>query len=238
MSLTFAYGGLITGLVVWMVLVSQLRARPWEASATAGAPGTTFQERFSPARVGLWVFLAVVTSLFGLFISALLMRMGHGPKTAGDWRPFPEPLILWINTAALILSSVAMQWSKVWLVRGDARRTRTGLLLGGALAIAFLIGQFLAWRLIKISGYMVPSNPAVAFFYVLTIVHALHLVGGIYVWGRTTLRMRKAHELIDVKQSIELATVYFHFMLIVWLVVFALLLTHSIDSQRIFERLC
>jgi cytochrome c oxidase subunit 3 len=198
----------------------------------------TFPERFAPAKVGLWVFLAVITSLFGLFISAYHMRMGHGPLLASDWRPFPEPLILWINTAVLILSSVAMQWAKVSLVRGDARRTRTALLLGGALAIAFLVGQFLAWRLIKVSGYLVPSNPAVAFFYVLTSVHALHLIGGIFVWGRTAARMRKAHELIDVRLSIELATVYFHYLLIVWLVVFALLLTHSIDSQLVFERLC
>jgi len=238
MSLTFAYGALLTGVIVWLLLVSRLRARPWEASVATASSGMTFPETVAPAKVGLWVFLAVITSLFGLFISAYHMRMGHGPQTVSDWRPFPEPLILWINTAVLILSSVAMQWAKVSLARGDAAHTRTGLLLGGAFAIAFLVGQFLAWRLIKVSGYLVPSNPAVAFFYVLTGVHALHLLGGVYVWGRTAARMRKAHELIDVRLSIELATVYFHYLLIVWLVLFALLLTHSIDSQMIFERLC
>jgi cytochrome c oxidase subunit 3 len=198
----------------------------------------TFPESFSPAKVGLWVFLAVVTSLFGLFISAFHMRMGHGPQTASDWRPFPEPLILWINTAVLILSSVAMQWAKVSLARGDAERTRTGLLVGGALAIAFLVGQFLAWRLNKISGYLVPGNPAVAFFYVLTGIHALHLLGGVFVWGKTAARLRKAEELIEVRSSIDLVTVYFHYLLFIWLVLYALLLTHSIDSQLIFERLC
>ena len=240
MSLTFAYGGLITGVVVWLLLVSRLRARSWEPPLAGAAidTGMTFPERFTPAKVGLGIFLLVVTSLFGLFISAYHMRMGHGPQTAGDWRPFPEPMILWINTAVLILSSVAMQWAKVSLARGDASRTRTALLLGGALAIAFLVGQFLAWRLIKISGYLVPSNPAVAFFYVLTGIHALHLLGGVFVWGKTAARMRKAQELIEVRQSIELATIYFHYLLIVWLVLFAVLLTSSIDNQMIFERLC
>lgn len=238
MSLTFAYSALAAGVLVWLVLVSRLRARPWETTVASANSGMTFPDSFSPAKVGLWAFLAVITSLFGLFISAFHMRMGHGPQVASDWRPFPEPLILWINTAVLILSSVAMQWAKVSLARGDAQRTRTGLLVGGALAIAFLVGQFLAWRLIKISGYLVPGNPAVAFFYVLTGIHVLHLFGGVFVWGKTAARLRKAEELIEVRSSIELVTVYFHYLLFIWLVLYALLLTHAIDSQLIFERLC
>ena len=245
MSLTFAYGALITGVVVWLILVSRFRARPWEPLATTGDVDP--ENRAAPQRIGLWVFLGVVTSLFGLFISAYLMRMGHGTQAA-DWKPFPEPLILWINTAVLILGSIAMQWARASVSKGDARHTRGGLAAAGVLTIGFLVGQVLAWRLMIISGYFQPQNPAVAFFYLLTLMHALHVLGGLYVWSRMLVRMRAQanivleSEAIEVRRrfrlSVELCTVYWHYLLFVWLVVFALLLTHSIDSQFVFDRLC
>jgi cytochrome c oxidase subunit 3 len=239
-SLTVAYGALATGIIVWLVLVRLLSTKSWLAQGTVAVEAATIEPpRPVAARVGLWIFLAVVTSLFGLFISAYYMRMGHGGQMATDWKPFPEPLILWINTALLLLGSSAMQWARSSVARGNADRTRTALLTGGVLTLAFLVGQFLAWRLMVTTGYFMPSNPAVAFFYLLTGVHGLHLLGGLYVWGRTVLRLsRKDRELIDVRLSVELCTVYWHYLLVVWLVLFALLLSHSIDSQLIFERLC
>jgi len=70
------------------------------------------------------------------------------------------------------------------------------------------------------------SGPASAFFYVLTALHGLHLLGGLGVWLKTMTRMRtRAVELIDVRLSIELCTVYWHFLLLVWLAMFALLLS-------------
>lgn len=238
MSLTVAYGALFTGIVVWLVLVTKLSAKPWLAQP-AGVAVIEEPPKPAAARVGLWIFLAVVSSLFGLLISAYYMRMGHGGATVTDWQPFPEPLILWINSALLILGSVAMQWARASVAHGNAERTKVALLSGGLLTFAFLVGQFLAWRLLVNSGYFMPRNPAVAFFYVLTAVHALHLLGGLYVWGRTFARLqRKDLELLDVRQSVELCTVYWHYLLVVWLVLFALLLSHSIDSQMIFERLC
>jgi cytochrome c oxidase subunit III len=244
MSLTVAYGALITGVIVWLLLVSRFRARSWEPLADTGSAPI---EVPPPQRIGLWVFLAVVTSLFGLFIAAFFMRMGHDVRAA-DWKPFPEPLILWINTGVLIAGSIAMQWARSSVARGDSHRTRTALWIAGAATLAFLVGQFLAWRLMIVSGYFEPRNPAVAFFYVLTLVHALHVLGGLYVWGRMLMRLREPlvaqsdTEALEVRRkfrlSVELCTIYWHYLLFVWLVVFALLLTHSIDSQLMFDRLC
>ena len=244
MSLTVAYGALITGVMVWLLLVSRFRTRSWEPLVATGE----IANGIPPQRIGLWVFLGVVTSLFGLFIAAYFMRMGHGTPAA-DWKPFPEPLILWINTAVLILGSITMQWARASISRGDAAATRKGLLAAGLLTIAFLVGQTLAWRLMIISGYFELRNPAVAFFYLLTLVHALHIVGGLYAWGRVLRRLRTQQdadlatsEAIEVRRkfrlSVELCTVYWHYLLFIWLVLFALLLTHSIDSEFVFQRLC
>jgi cytochrome c oxidase subunit 3 len=178
--------------------------------------------------MGLWVFMGVMTSLFGLFISAYYMRMGHGhgaDAALGDWRALSESPLLWVNSVFLVLGSIAMQWARSAAARGDAQRTRTAHLMGGLLTIAFLIGQLIVWRALRASESFALINPAVAFFYVLTGVHGLHLLGGLYVWGRTYARMRYQHaELIDVRLSIELCSAYFHYLLLVWIVLFGLLL--------------
>lgn len=229
MSLTVAYAALATGIVVWAILVTKLRAKPWEAQAAA--PEGTGVGMVAPKRIGLWIFLAVITSLFCLFVSAYYMRMGqhagHGaPAGIGDWAAIRDPSILWFNTVLLIFGSVAMQWARASVARGQAEQTRVRLFAAGLLTLAFLIGQWFAWRELRYSELFSPANPAVAFFYVLTAVHGLHLVGGLVVWARTLARsLRKDVELIDVRLSVELTSVYWHYLLLVWLGLFAVLLS-------------
>lgn len=221
MSLSVAFVAVLAGVVVWGLLVSRLTAKPWE---TSGSPEDVDSAvSVPPAKVGLWTLLAVITSLFGLFISAYWMRMEHAH---GDWSPLAVPRVLWLNTALLILSSAGMQWARGAARRGQADRVRVGLIAGGVLAWAFLAGQLLAWRQLSASGYFMASNPATAFFYLLTGVHGLHLLGGLLVWGKTVVRMaQQGVELIDLRLSVELCTVYWHYLLLVWLVLFALLLS-------------
>jgi cytochrome c oxidase subunit 3 len=233
MNLWVATAGLLCGLVVWVLLVRRLRVRTWErhgvAEAPGGPPGDVGALAMPPARIGLFVFLAVVTSLFALFISAYFMRMGHGHAAMHaitDWHPVPKPGVLWFNTASLILGSVAMQLAQRALHSGRRAAASRWLGAGGAFAFLFLLGQLLAWQQLRSAGYALGSGPAGAFFYVLTAVHGLHLMGGLAVWGRTVARLsRRATELIDVRLAIELCTVYWHYLLLVWMVLFVLLLS-------------
>ena len=222
MSLSVAFVALLAGVVVWALLARRLTAKPWE---TAGSPeeveaGSAVS--LPPAKIGLLILLAVITSLFGLFLSAYWMRMEHAH---GDWRPLAVPRLLWLNTATLILSSAGMEWARGGAGRAQPDRVRVGLIAGGVLAWAFLAGQLLAWGQLNASGYFMASNPALAFFYLLTGVHGLHLLGGLFVWGKTVARMAQGGvELIDLRLSVELCTVYWHYLLLVWLVLFAVLL--------------
>ena len=223
MSLSVAFIAVIAGLVVWGLLVRRLTAKPWEAQ---GAPAETGHGEVGvpPAKIGLWVLLAVVSSLFGLFISAYYMRMGH---SHGDWSPVALPRVLWLNTVALILSSAGMQTARGAVRRAQTHRVKIGLIVGGLFAVAFLAGQLLAWRELNASGYFLGS-PAAAFFYLLTAVHGLHLLGGLLVLVKTVIRLVPAGvEAIAVRSSVELCTVYWHYLLIVWLVLFAVLLSTS-----------
>jgi cytochrome c oxidase subunit III len=230
MSLTVAYGALLTGVLIWLFLARKFTAKSWEANSPvspfdAHAEGV---ERPPAARIGLWIFLGVVTSLFGLFISAYYMRMGkgHGADAAlGDWTTITESPILWINSIILVFGSIAMQWARQAVTQGSVERTQRFLILGGVFTLAFLVGQLLAWRDLRAEEFFSPSNPAVAFFYLLTGAHGIHMLGGLYVWGRTFYRLRvKRAELIDVRLSVELCSVYWHFLLLVWVVVFGLFL--------------
>jgi cytochrome c oxidase subunit 3 len=210
----------IMATVVWWLFRQTINVSPWvERRLIDDVPG---DGAFSlpPVKVGLGVFLAVATSLFALLISAYYMRMA-----GADWTTLAVPKGLWLNTGALILSSVAMQWTRVAARRGRMDGVRTGLIAGGVFTFCFLAGQLWVWQQLNASGYFVAANPANAFFYLLTALHGLHLLGGLWVWGKTTAKVGRGGAVGEVRLSVELCTVYWHYLLLVWLVLFALLLS-------------
>jgi cytochrome c oxidase subunit 3 len=155
----------------------------------------------------------------------LLLIAYSGRMAYEDWRPAPQLGLLWANTFVLILSSVALQWAQHSVRRGQMDAMRVGLLAAGAFTVVFLFGQLLAWRQLGTMVYFDVTNPAVAFFYLITGLHGLHLLGGLVAWGRTVARVWGDFEVARVRQSVELCTLYWHFLLGVWLVLFGLLFT-------------
>ena len=204
-------------VVVWWLVRQTLNIKPWveQLGAAHGGPGLPLPS----LKVGLGVFLAVATSLFALTISAYLMR-----KEGADWRPLAEPLVLWFNTAMLIFASVFFQRACNAAKSGRLDGVRTGLLAGGIFTLVFLAGQLLAWQQLNAAGSYLTTNPANAFFYFLTALHGLHLLGGLWVWAKTTFKLRRGAALEAVRLSVELCTVYWHFLLVIWLVLFGLLM--------------
>ena len=222
MTTTLIFMAILMLVIAGWILKQTMYTQPWEASIEPPV-GDHFSGRSLPqpdAKLGLFVFLAVVTSLFSLFISAYMMRM-----ELGDWRPLQEPNLLWFNTASLILSSLALQWASVATKREKFNSVRNGMLIGGFFALAFMAGQLMAWQELVSAGYLARSNPANAFFYLITGLHALHLLGGLVVWSVATLKLLKGAELAEVGLSVELCAVYWHFLLVIWVILFSLLLS-------------
>ncbi len=180
-------------------------------------PGGAFA--LPPLKIGVWLFLGVATILFSALTSAYLVRMG-----LADWRPLPEPRILWLNTLLLVLSSAALQIAWGAARRGLQRAMRQALLAGGLFAVLFGAGQLAAWQQLQALGYFVSTNPSSAFFYLITALHGLHVLGGLVAWGRTTRRAWQGLYGPRNHVGIELCTVYWHFLLIVWLAMFGLML--------------
>ncbi len=203
-----------------MNIFRQLTEKPWltERSAVVALhDGRAFA--LATPKLGLRVFLVVVMVVFSLMVAAYTER-----KVFSDWHSVPIPPLLWLNTVILILSSAAMQWALVSARWGRMEGLRLGLIAGGVMAFAFLAGQLLAWRELVASGYYVASDPANAFFYMLTAVHGVHLFGGLVAWARTMAKVRRGQGPIQVRMSVELCTLYWHFLLLIWLVLFVLLL--------------
>jgi len=222
----------IAAIAGWWLSQQRLGAKPWLEEGVI----VDFREErapsLPPAKIGLGVFLAVVGSLFALFISAYSMRMN-----LVDWRALPVPRLLWFNTGVLITSSIALQWAHMAARRNDMDGVIIGLCAGGASALIFLAGQLLAWRQLSLAGYFVASNPANSFFYLITAVHGLHLMGGLVALGRTIAKVWHGAEMTQVRLSVELCAIYWHFLLLVWLVLLALLTGWTDDLVVICRQL-
>ncbi len=220
MTFALVFLAVIMATVIGWLLRQTLNTQPWEANdPLENQPGRGVINT-DPAKIGLISFIAVVTSLFALFLSAYLMRM-----QLGDWRPLAEPDLLWLNTAILVLASVAFQVARGAASRDQPLTLKVGLVVGGVCTTLFLLGQLAAWQQLNASGYFMTGNPANAFFYLLTALHGLHLLGGMWVWGRTTMRLLTGADAQSVRLSVELCTVYWHYLLLVWIGLFALLLS-------------
>ncbi|MDL2398217.1 cytochrome c oxidase subunit 3 [Rhizobium mayense] len=207
----------IAGIIIWWMAGQRLTSKPW---LEAGVAGDAPEMRGSPAtaaKVGLGIFLAIVGSLFTLLISAYLSRL-----SGSDWWSIPIPRLLWVNTAALAASSVTLQWAKMEARRERSEMLNTALAAAFLLAVLFLAGQVLAWRQLVTAGYVLADNPSNSFFYMITGLHGLHILGGLFVLGRTTIRARTSHAAAKVSLSVDLCAIYWHFMLVVWLILFAL----------------
>ena len=219
MYITLVFLGVIMATVIGWLLRQSLNTQPWvsdpAADAVTGASMST-----NTKTVALTVFLAVATSVFALFVSAYTIRMEEP-----DWRPVSEPALLWANTVILVLASVAYHWTRNAAVDGIDERLKPGLIVSGALTIAFLVGQLVAWVQLNAAGVYVDRNVANAFFYLLTAVHGLHMLGGLWVWARSTMKVWTGAAADSVRLSIELCTVYWHFLLLVWIVLFGMLLS-------------
>ena len=188
MNVSLLFAGLAGAILVWVILLQGLKTKPWLEKGIIEAHGAV---ELPAPRVGLWVFLAVVTSLFGLFAIVYNMRAEFP-----DWRPLPDPGLLWFNTALLVLGSVALQRAR-WAAGKDDMAT----------------------------------NPADAFFYVLTGLHGLHMLGGLWFLAKATVAVWRGldsntvTEVANVRLRVELCSVYWHYLLLIWLILFGLLIS-------------
>lgn len=164
----------------------------------------------APGSVGLWVFMGVVTALFTLFLAAYIMRMD-----SPDWQRITLPWQVWVSTALLTAASVAMSVASRAAHAGRMARARVALRLGGLGALAFVCSQLWAWEGLHAMHVVLANNPAGSFFYLLTAMHGLHMIGGLVGFGVVVADRGSGTR---TRMRIGLCARYWHFLLAVWLV--------------------
>ncbi|PYU70853.1 MAG: heme-copper oxidase subunit III [Acidobacteria bacterium] len=202
-----------------------------------------YATRLRRARLGLLVALTPVLMLFVSFSSAYVVRQGLptlDPRTnqlVRDWIPVTLPKLLLINTGVLILSSVFMELARrqiKGLATLSSATTAPGVSAGEqsripwlsmtlVLGLAFLLGQWTAWRQLAANGFYVATTPSSSFVYLLTGTHAIHLMGGILallVAGIASLLRRSVATRSIV---VDVTAWYWHFMAGLWIYILCLL---------------
>lgn len=230
MSVIIVFLLVLAGLAGWWLSQQGLMTKPW---LEQGVAEHLDEEPGPPAeKIGLVMFLAVVGALFALFASAYFMRM-----ELPDWQPLPVSRVLWLNTGVLILSSVALHGAVIAVRRRQMETLRPALLAGGLTALTFLAGQLLAWRELVAEGNFLTTNPASSFFYLLTGMHGLHIIGGLVALARTIRRAWANTAWDELQLGTELCATYWHFLLFVWLGLFVLIAGWAADLIDICRQL-
>ena len=192
----------------------------------------------SAAQIGLWVFMAVVCSLFTLFSVAYMMRIGYG-----DWRPAPTvPWQLWLSTTLLAVGSLGWHMaartppvsvaaaaaahengeSSKW--HGNAATLRW-CALAWCSALGFLASQLGAWQALTAQHYLPAASPGAGFFYMLTGLHGVHVLGGMLAAAVVTAGLWRRGGAARSGAALGLCAQYWHLLLVVWLALFGLLFT-------------
>lgn len=226
---------------------------PVHPRSTGGGGGDENWERRPPGRrgprelltryrMGLSFALAGDFIFFAFFVLAFYVPRQAVPMDPAsqyilDWKPLMLPPILWINTAILLLSSLTMEFARrsvfhelhameEWLGMGRplSRRALPWLSVTAVLGALFIAGQWIAWKQLTAEGVYFASNPSSHFFFLVTGGHALHLLFGV---GAITsaLAVFGSSRRMEIRQiMVDSAAWYWHFMGVLWLMLFGLLL--------------
>ena len=186
------------------------------------------KSRAAPAQTGVWVGIAAITMSFAAYSSALIVRQGANP----DWLHFTLPPILFFNTLVVVASSVTLYMAHprrpvtadpVGVTAVDTPHL-TWLYVTISLGFFFLAGQMRAWVNLVDQGLTLASSPSSSFFYLLTAMHGLHLLGGLAGLLYVVYRVRRSSAVRAVS-AFRAASLYWHFMTVLWLYLFAMLAT-------------
>jgi cytochrome c oxidase subunit 3 len=175
------------------------------------------------ATLGMMLFLASLTVLFAASMAGFLaVRLN-----AEAWPPPGMPQLphgLWIGTVLLLVSSGTIHWALKAAKTGQPGALQKGLALTTLLGVGFLLCQLVVWWRLVSLDLTAQTNLYGFSFYMLTALHGLHVIGGLLPLSVTTWRARQGRYSPGEHTGVTLCAMYWHFLDVVWLVIFAFLL--------------
>lgn len=185
-----------------------------------------FRHRPAPEDVGRFGMLTLLASLGVFFIAGLALYFTLR-LTSPHW-PQPGllrlPAGLWLSTAVLLLSGLTMRRAVRGIRAGRLDMLQRAMAITTVLAAVFLLLQATNWYVMHRSGLAVVGNQYAALFYVLTALHALHVIGGLVPLALVTGRAYAGRYTARRYAGVRYCAMYWHFLGGVWLVLFTVLL--------------
>jgi len=171
------------------------------------------QNRIHPHKFALWVGIATIIMMFGAFTSAYIVR-----RAAGNWYEFKLPDIFMMNTLVIVASSVTLHFSYRAFQSGLENRYKYLLITTFVLGLAFVLLQYQGWVALNAMGATFIANPSSSFVYVISGLHAAHVLGGM-----AALIVAMVHAFVLPFKPTQrrilrfgLVTQYWHFVDVLW----------------------
>ena len=198
-------------------MASSILTTPRSGLASLQDPEAMAVQRY---KLGVSVGFGGIIMVFAALTSAMVVRSGLGE----DWQSFRLPGVLWFSTIVLLGSSFTVEKAKrAWRVSSEDS-SRRWLVATAVLGAVFLTFQWLGWLNLSERGLYLATNPSHSFFYVFTVGHGLHLFGGLVAIGYVTGRVWCGRSWATCGAAVEASALYWHFMDVLWLYLFVLLL--------------
>ena len=193
-------------------------AQTADAHAHHGPPIAHQSSRVSAPMLGIYLFIASEVMLFGSFFTAyFFVRVVNEAPT---WPPegYHLPVfVAGVNTAILFTSSFTMHWALQSIKRGSRAGLQAGLVLTFAMGLTFLLTQVTEYARI---GFAMRDGAFASVFYGLTGLHGAHVFVGLTLLLVATARAFRGHYTPDHHHGVEIPGIYWHFVDVMWLVVF------------------
>ena len=203
-------------------LFGTLLQKPWEKDQMvldSSHTGKTFD--ISSQKSAVIIIFGIATVLFSLIFTAYIYSIPPGQDTMY----LLKPNLLWLNTSVLFFVSYFFYKITKDLEQKETSKIKKNLIIIGGLSYLFLFGQIIFWMQLMNSGNYVTTNTYFSSFYVFTTLHGLHLLGGLFFWGKVSSRVLKLekNKILNEEKSISALSWYWTFLLIVWLAFFLMI---------------
>jgi len=178
---------------------------------------TNSRNRIDPKYFTLLIGCGSIVMMFTAFTSAYVVR-----QAGGNWLEFKLPNIFAYSTVVMIISSITLHMSYKYYKSGNALAYRALLVTTFILGMIFLVSQYMGWLALKDIGVTLDGNPSGSFVYVISALHAAHVLGGI---GAITVALVHAYWLryfVSEKRTLrfKMLLTYWHFVDFLWLYLF------------------
>jgi cytochrome c oxidase subunit III len=183
-----------------------------------GDDGSDSSFPLSSQQIAIWLLMTGVAMLFAGLTSAYIVLRG-----VPSWESIKLPQLVWGNTLVLMVSSLTMELARRAVKSARISSLRQWLGITGILGLAFVVGQIVLWRQMTVSGVLLTSTLHSSFFYVLSGIHAVHILGGLVGLAMVTVKAWTGRLSSTSFEPLRLCATYWHFMGGVWLYLLLLL---------------